>query len=610
MEGSCLENFVNETLLRSFQGILEKNGHTFVRFQDWKNEMSSILRRAYLQCDFSLPCTFCDFRGKKECDEYRKNFVQSIVPSWIASMIDQKKIALCYWDKKKSRLHIFSSLEKAAASEEDVWVADYTAVCSEANVAHNILNRDFRERKIDEDLLERALKWSQINETFRLSSEQEEVVRRVLRQRFVVVDGGPGTGKTTILRVIYQYYLNQFPDHVFCAAPTGKAAKHLSEVTHSGAQTIHRLLGADYDEEADETTFYFNQDNKHPGKVFILDECSMIDATVFSSFLSGISDKAIVIMVGDSHQLPSVGAGRILADLIASDLVTVCTLVENFRQLQDSSIVKNASLILHGKNMEFSDQDTDCHMMSCKKDEVMFRIWQWVEERNPEMHMDVWRDMAILCPKRNGAISTESINAFLQKHYSSRRGTTCYTLQPKENVRKLFAMNDRVIQVKNNYKLPCNDADGTSNDGVFNGDIGFVRKIYRSSDLGVDVCFDDGRSTTYPMKNVADLELAYALTVHKAQGAEWKHVLLVLPDEYGPIFNRNLLYTAVTRAKEELWILGESRTLDRMVARPYSDSRQTALRIFLSDRAEKEEEGKDLKTRRKNRKTDVPDAEK
>ncbi len=592
MEGLCLENFVNDSLLRSFQGVLDKNGHTFMRLQDWKNEISSILRRALNQCDFSLPCTFCSFKGTAECGEYKKNFVQSIVPAWIAQQIDQKLLALCYWNKEKSRLHIFSSLERAAKSKEDVWVADYTAVCAEADIAHRILNWNLRERKIDEDLLERALKWSQINETFHLSPEQEEVVRRVLKQRFVVVDGGPGTGKTTILRVIYQYYVNQFPDDVFCAAPTGKAAKRLSEVTHSYAQTLHRLLGAEYDEESDETTFFFNEDNKHPGKVFILDEASMIDATVFSAFLSGISDKAIVIMVGDSHQLPSVGAGRILADLIASKLVTVCTLVENFRQLQNSKIVKNASLILHGMPLDFTEEEgTDCHLIPCKKDEVMFHISQWVNSLNPDLHMDVWRDMAILCPKKNGALSTESINDFLQRQYSGRNGARV-ALSPSENVKKFFAMNDRVIQVKNNYRLPCYNADGSSNDGVFNGDIGFIRKIYRYSDLGVDVSFDDGRYTTYPLKNVQDLELAYALTVHKAQGAEWKYVLLVLPDEYGPIFNRNLLYTAVTRAKQELWILGDTRTVERMVARPYSDERKTALKVFLTDRKEEDSEEK------------------
>ncbi len=598
MEGLCLENFVNDTLLRSFQGVLGKNGHTFMRLQDWKNEMSFILRRALEQCDFSMPCIFCEFKDKKECGEFKKNFIQSIVPAWIEQQMEQKLLALCYWDKEKSRLHLFKTLDRAVKSKEDVWVADYSAVRAEADIAHRILNWNLHERKIDEDLLGRALKWSQINEDFQLSPDQEEVVRRVLKQRFVVVDGGPGTGKTTILRVIYQYYVNQFrDDDVFCAAPTGKAAKRLSEVTHSGAQTLHRLLGADYDEETEETTFYFDEKTKHPGKVFILDEASMIDANIFSSFLAAVSDKAIIVLVGDSHQLPSVGAGRVLADLIASELVTVCTLVENFRQLQNSQIVKNASHILHGRPVEILENEkTDCHLIACGKDRIMDRISEWVRSINPELHMDVWRDMAILCPKRNGQISTDSINAFLQKQYSVMRNTSRVPLTYKENMTKYFAMSDRVIQIKNNYKLPCYDADGSTNDGVFNGDIGFIRKVYRSSDLGVDVNFDDGRNTTYPLKNVGELELAYALTVHKAQGAEWKHVLLVLPDEYGPIFNRNLLYTAVTRAKEELWILGDMRTIDRMISRPYSDERKTALRIFLTERTEKKEQSDEEKT--------------
>lgn len=586
MDGSCLENLVSDSLLRSFSGILEKNGHTYMRLEEFKPLCAGILKRALAQCDFSISCEDCSFRGSPSCNEYKKNFVQSIVPAWFAEKMEAKELALCYWDKEASKLHFFKSLERAAKSEEDVWVADYNAIRAEADIAHRILNRNREPMAVDEELLERVLKWSQINEKFQLSTEQKDVVKRALSERLVVVDGGPGTGKTTILRVIYQYYVNRFGvDNVFCAAPTGKAAKRLADVTHSYAQTLHRLLAAEYVEEEDESIFFFDKNNHHPGAVFILDEASMIDARVFQAFMEAITNKAILVLVGDSHQLPSVGEGRILADLIGSGLIPVCTLVENFRQLENSLIVKNASSILHGKNVDFPETEgSDCHLITCAPNEFLDKIGSWVRMINPEQHLDAWRDMVILCPKKNGKISTSVINDFLQKQYAALRGRSRQVIKVSEDVTRVFAEDDRVIQVKNNYRLPCSESDGTERDGVFNGDIGAVRKVYKYSDLAVDVCFDDGRFTTYPIKNASELELAYALTVHKAQGAEWKNVLLVLPDEYGSLFNRNLLYTAVTRAKENLWILGSMETINRMIQRPYSDERKTALKIFLQDR--------------------------
>jgi exodeoxyribonuclease V alpha subunit len=398
----------------------------------------------------------------------------------------------------------------------------------------------------------------------------------------VIVDGGPGTGKTTILRVIYQYYLNIFPDLVFCCAPTGKAAKRMSDLTHSPAQTLHRLLGATYDEDSDESYFFFTKDNHHPGKVFLIDEASMIDAVIFSSFLEAVDDDAIIILVGDSHQLPSVGAGRVLADLIRSQKVTVCTLVENFRQLHDSMIVKNASLILHGQPMEFPEESSDIHFISARPKEMMDRISEWYKENDPDGHVDAWREMAILCPRRSGPISTDSINDMMQKLNAGRKGIRPTAIKISEGNVRYFSKEDRVIQIRNDYKLICREADGSEGEGVFNGDIGYVRDISGLSEFPLDILFDDGRRATYPTDRVNDLELAYALTVHKSQGGEWKKVLLVLPPERSPIFNRNLLYTAVTRAKEELWILGDRQTIDYMIRSQYSETRMTALKEFLS----------------------------
>ncbi|MBO4928093.1 MAG: AAA family ATPase [Clostridiales bacterium] len=556
----------------------------------WKKEAASILRAAANSCDFKSPCFFCAFRDDSEhCNEYRKAFIQSIVPNWLQEQMDDEKMALCYWDETKSKLRFFKSFERAISSGKDVWVANNQAIRAEAAIAHRI-RAGGKDRKVDEKHLENVLKWSQIGEKFRLSEEQLAVVRNVLTKHFVVVDGGPGTGKTTILRVIYQYYLELFPDLVFCCAPTGKAAKRLSEVTHSQAQTMHRLLGATYDEESDETYFFYTKENHHPGKVFLIDEASMIDAVILASFLEAVDEDATIILVGDSHQLPSVGAGRVLADLIHSEKVNVFTLVENYRQLHDSMIVKNSSLILHGEDMVFPEEEkSDIHFITSTNQEMLEKVMAWVIENNPDDHVDRWRDIAILCPKRNGPISTETINALLQKRNTSEKGINPSEFLIKEGVVRHFAKDDRVIQVRNDYRLLCKENDGTEGAGVFNGDIGFVRELNPYSDFPLDILFDDGRRALYPEKSVSDLELAYALTVHKSQGGEWKKVLLVIPQEYGPIFNRNLLYTAVTRAKEELWILGDRSTIHRMIRSQYADDRNTALRVFLEKPKETEE---------------------
>ena len=214
---------------------------------------------------------------------------------------------------------------------------------------------------------------------------------------------------------------------------------------------------------------------------------------------------------------------------------------------------------------------------------MLAKVATWVRENNPDGHVDAWRKMAILCPRRNGPVSTESINEMLQKSNSNRKGIRPATIRIKEGVSRKFAKDDRVIQIRNDYRLLCKEADGSEGEGVFNGDIGYVRDLEALSEFPLDILFDDGRRAAYPVKSLTDLELAYALTVHKSQGGEWPKVLLVLPPERSPIFNRNLLYTAVTRAKEELWIIGDVKTLTYMIRSQYSETRKTALSIFLAE---------------------------
>ena len=431
MEGICLDHFVTEEMLRSFSAILGKNGHTFLPMSAWKEQAASILQAAAKKCDFKTPCFFCEYKDTDMCNEYRKTFIQAIVPNWFQEQIDQEKVALCYWNQEQSKLELFRTFEAAIASGKELWVADQAAILAEAQIAHRV-RYSSSGRDLDNDSLERVLKWAQIDERFKLTEDQLDVVRAVLKQNFVVVDGGPGTGKTTILKIICQYYNLLYEGDVYCCAPTGKAAKRMSDLTHSPASTLHRLLGAVFDEEKEQTLFTYSEENRHPGKVFLIDEASMIDSVIFASFLSAINDDAIVILVGDSHQLPSVSAGRVLADLIRSGKVCVCTLVENFRQLHDSMIVKNASLILHGNDMEFSEGKTDVHLIEAGTEDMLSKISEWISEHNPDYYVDKWKDLAILCPKRRGPISTDVINSAVQKECGRRHASSMLPIHSGE----------------------------------------------------------------------------------------------------------------------------------------------------------------------------------
>ncbi len=394
-------------------------------------------------------------------------------------------------------------------------------------------------------------------------------IETAVRSKIMVLTGGPGTGKTTAILGIISAYKGA---KVLLAAPTGRAAKRMSEATGMEAKTIHRLL------EYNVSGFQRNRDNRLEGDVLILDECSMIDVQLMYALLQALPDTMTLVMVGDADQLPSVGAGNVLRDVIRSDAVPVVELKHIFRQARESRIVTNAHLINEGKMPDMSGGDDSDFFFAQKKTQEQMAdfVVRYCKTNIPQrFKVDPMRDIQVLAPMKKGVCGTDNLNRLLQEALNpetrsvSRGGTT-------------FKVGDRVIQTENDY-----DRD------VFNGDIGIVEDIDREEGfMSVDFY---GRCVVYELSNLSKLSLAYAITVHKSQGSEYPVVVMPLCMGHYKMLQRNLLYTAVTRAKKLLVMVGEKAAVSRAVSNYDPAARNTRLaerlNLLLGDQYSRPPEG-------------------
>ncbi len=361
-------------------------------------------------------------------------------------------------------------------------------------------------------------------------------------------------------------------DIALCA-PTGRAAKRMTEATGEEAKTLHRLLTIGKTEEEGISLNFevpkINQD------VVIVDEVSMIDTIVMHFLLRGLKDKTRLILIGDADQLPSVGAGSILKDLISSDLVPIAKLSQIYRQARESEIVVNAHKINQGESIDLTSRKGDFFFMN--GDNILEQISDLVSERLKNYgNYDVLRDIQVITPTKKGESGTRILNKGLQEVLNPKMRNK----NEKEFAGVTFREGDKVMQIKNNYDLYWETKDGKYyGTGVFNGDIGIINLI---SDDGIEVIFDDDRYVQYDSTNIEELEHAYAITVHKSQGSEFP--VVVMPIISGPpmLYTRNLLYTGVTRAKELLVIVGEKRMISQMIANNDTKKRNTGLKYKLS----------------------------
>lgn len=428
--------------------------------------------------------------------------------------------------------------------------------------------------------VEGSIKEIEIREGIHYAPEQKQAITQALEKGFLILTGGPGTGKTTTLNGII-HILKEKGETVLLAAPTGRAAKRMSELTGEEAKTVHRMLQVQWD-EADRPIFSRNEQNPLECDAVVVDELSMVDVSLFEGILRALPLGCRLILVGDCDQLPSVGAGNVLGDLIASQLFPVVQLTEIFRQSMESLIVTNAHRIVAGEMPQLTDKTHDFFFLPLHRAETIRNtIVDLCARRLPASYgYSVYQDIQVLTPGRKGELGTQELNRRLQE-----------TLNPPDKGKKELNVNgyllregDKVMQVKNNYNLPWSRSDGTTGEGVFNGDMGILIEIDKAAGA-ITVAIDD-KMVLYDTDHAGELELAYAATVHKSQGNEFQAV--VMPMFPGPkqLEYRNLLYTAVTRAKNLLILVGEERTVRAMVANNRKTRRYSGLLHFLERGAE------------------------
>lgn len=406
---------------------------------------------------------------------------------------------------------------------------------------------------------------------------QKKAIQQVLVSGFSVLTGGPGTGKTTTLNAVINILSSKGLNVCLCA-PTGRAAKRMSEVTGYPAKTVHRLLEVGFDQN-DRPCFVKNERNQLDAQVLVVDEVSMVDVRLFEALLRATPMTCKILLVGDADQLPCVGAGNVLHDIIGYDKIPVVTLKKIFRQAGESLIVRNAHAILNGDDPENGKDGSDFYMLTEKTPrQTADLVCDLVFSRLPCAYgFDRLKDIQILCPSRKGELGCNNLNIILQdllnppskqKRQVSYMGVT-------------FREGDKVMQIKNNYDICYTADDRRQGSGIFNGDSGIIEKIDPKNGMFY-VRFDD-RLATYYNEHLKEIELGYAVTVHKSQGSEYDCVIVPLYDTPAPLLYRNLLYTAVTRAKKLLVIAGKTSKVHDMVQNNKKTLRYTALKTFLNE---------------------------
>ena len=409
-------------------------------------------------------------------------------------------------------------------------------------------------------------------------------MREALTKGMLILTGGPGTGKTTTLNAIIRI-LEFCGERVMLAAPTGRAAKRMSELTGKEAKTLHRLLHVKWDED-DRPEFEKNEKDLLECDSLIIDELSMVDTSLFEAALRALPLGARLIMVGDCDQLPSVGPGNILGDLITSGLVPVVQLKEVFRQSMESLIVANAHRIVEGKDPDLTVRNSDFFFLPYRSaQEISSVIVDLCARRLPASYgYSPFTDIQVLCPGHKGELGTAELNKKLQLAVNPP--------SPEKNEITLngilFREGDKVMQIKNDYELPWVRDDGNYGEGVFNGDLGVLEKIDRRASV-LTVRMDD-RVISYETETASELEQAYAMTVHKSQGNEFPAVVIPMYPSARQLCYRNLLYTAVTRAKSLLILAGRPEAVREMVKNGRKTRRYTGLRWLLESGGEEPNE--------------------
>ena len=414
-----------------------------------------------------------------------------------------------------------------------------------------------------------------------LHEGQISAIKNCVKYGVNVITGGPGTGKTTIINCIIYLLKKQYAKVVLCA-PTGRASKRLSEATGEDAKTIHRLLDLDF--TGGKGHFNYNENTKLDADVVIVDEVSMCDEYVFYALARAVKKGARLILVGDKDQLPSVGAGNILGDIISCGFIPVSYLTHIYRQSDDSLIIENAHKVNSGEMPTIDNRSKDFFFDAQSDTQIMLKnCIDLTTKRLPSFTGIDPKDIQVLCPMKKGILGVENINVEMQKAINPP-GADKGEIRSGSNI---FRVGDKIIHTVNNYQMEWLSKDGLSGTGVFNGDIGYIIEVNKSNP-SIKVEFDDGKIATYKHENFDEMSLAYAISIHKSQGSEFPAVIITVSGGNPFLMTRNLLYTAITRAKSVVVIEGSKESVAKMVKNDYTAKRNTLLAEFIKEHCENE----------------------
>ena len=443
--------------------------------------------------------------------------------------------------------------------------------------------------KVDENDLSDTIRRIEMQENIELDDLQKNAVIAAAKRGFFVLTGGPGTGKTTTITTMIKLFEEQ-GYNIFLGAPTGRAAKRMSEATGYEARTIHRMLEVagnisdDDDSNTSFARFERNEDNPLECDVIIIDEMSMVDVSLMYSLLKAIAPGTRLILVGDEHQLPSVGPGNVLKDILASEKFTSVTLKKIFRQAQESDIVMNAHKIHQGEHVTLDNKSKDFFFLKrADADTIINVMLTLVRDKMPKYVDAGISEIQVLTPTRKGLIGVERLNTILQQF-----------LNPPSKEKKewsgdtrIFREGDKVMQIRNDYQLEW-EVTGNYNItvekgvGVFNGDVGIIKDINDWAKT-ITVEYEEGKRVVYPFANLDELELAYAITIHKSQGSEYPAVVMPIMEGPKMLMNRNILYTAITRAKKCVTMVGDANVFYSMVDNTSQAKRYSGLRCRIDE---------------------------
>lgn len=484
----------------------------------------------------------------------------------IFDVLQKENLVKVFWEDK----HEIIMLTKMYNAEK--YVASKLAILNNSNIETDL--------NLDDEIT-----FFENQKHLKLHQDQKNAIKMAINSGVSVITGGPGTGKTTIVSCALEIF-KMLNKNILLLAPTGRAAKRLSESTGEEAKTIHRALEIDFRSKLG--LFVYNEKNPLPYDVIIVDEVSMVDVVLMNSLLKAISKGSKLILVGDKDQLPSVGAGNVLADILSSQTINVTQLTQIYRQENDSLIISNAHMINEGV-MPVLDNKSSDFFFDYKEEraDIFNSIVSLVTQRIPSFFKIEKSKIQVLAPLKAGECGIENINVSLQEKINP-------PLPTKNEIKvgqTIFREGDKIMQTANNYNLEWKKRYERENyfedgAGVFNGDIGYIHKIIPQT-YEMIVWFEDGREVVYPRSELSQLSLAYAITIHKSQGSEFDAV--VIPVTSGPslIFTRNLIYTAVTRAKKLVVLVGSKSALKRMISNTYMAKRFTLLEKFLIEENKK-----------------------